>query len=252
MNNVKSLKEIVKQLRSCGYTCEAGPLENNVDFQMLERIAGVEPERTLADSMEDARKAIMSAGNALCNLGKLAVRSPQEIRDDIIEQAKRDVAELVKWGTDTHKVDNTQGNLTYRHCHYLVSFEVNREKYTVVALIKRGFNIHNRRVAEKGIAKCAPDDCFNVHIGKAIALRRALGLEVPTEYLNAPQPTEVRVGDVIERTGTFEDTRGLRTITEIKARFKGKKSYKTVEGFGVTDEENVVRITDDSREEVAE
>ena len=49
----------------------------------------------------------------------------------------------------------------------------------------------------RGIAKAAPDDCFNVHIGKAIALHRALGLEVPDEYLNAPQPTEVRVGDAV-------------------------------------------------------
>lgn len=52
-------------------------------------------------------------------------------------------------------------------------------------------------VISKGIAKCASSDCFNVHIGKAIALRRALGHQVPTEYLNAPQPTEVHVGDVV-------------------------------------------------------
>ncbi len=52
-------------------------------------------------------------------------------------------------------------------------------------------------VRDRGIAKATPDDCFNIHIGKAIALRRALGLAVPDEYLNAPQPTEVRVGDFV-------------------------------------------------------
>src|SRR5690606_8877993 len=52
-------------------------------------------------------------------------------------------------------------------------------------------------VLEKGFAVCAPDDCFNVHIGRAISLRRALGLKVPAVYLQAPNPTEVRVGDIV-------------------------------------------------------
>src|SRR5690606_31968390 len=72
------------------------------------------------------------------------------------------------------------------------------EKRTVVCLLK-GFRIPV--IYAKGIAKCAPGDCFNVHIGKAIALRRALGLKVPSDYLNAPQPTEVRVGDVVKFDG---------------------------------------------------
>ena len=34
-----TLKEIVEQLRMCGYVCEAGPLENNVAFIELVRMA---------------------------------------------------------------------------------------------------------------------------------------------------------------------------------------------------------------------
>lgn len=34
-----TLKEIVEQLKSCGYECEAGPLENNVAFMELEEMA---------------------------------------------------------------------------------------------------------------------------------------------------------------------------------------------------------------------
>jgi hypothetical protein len=34
-----TLKEIVEQLRSCGFECEAGPLENNVAFIALEKRA---------------------------------------------------------------------------------------------------------------------------------------------------------------------------------------------------------------------
>ncbi|GIN66364.1 hypothetical protein J41TS2_17850 [Bacillus sonorensis] len=74
-----------------------------------------------------------------------------------------------------------------------ITFNVNRESRTVEAVAKKP----NSRTAFYGTAVCAPNDCFNVHIGEAIALHRALGLEVPDEYLNAPQPTEVRVGDVI-------------------------------------------------------
>jgi hypothetical protein len=170
MTNVKSLKEIVEQLRSCGYTCEAGPLENNADFQLLERIAGVS-KYTLGGLIAQCETAMT--------------------RDEIVEKAKRDVAELAdgKWTSD--------GSLLYiapnRKGSYLQTI-VNKEKRTVVALLigKSSGKVHAR-----GIAKCDPSDCFNVHIGKAIGLRRALGLEVPAEYLNAPQPTEVRVGDIV-------------------------------------------------------
>jgi hypothetical protein len=102
----------------------------------------------------------------------------QKRRDEIIEKAKRDVAYIPS---------------QYGFNGYNFEFIVNKEKRTVVVLRR----YRDGHVLSHGIAKCAPDDCFNVHIGKAIALRRALGLEVPDEYLNAPQPTEVRVGDVI-------------------------------------------------------
>ncbi|MGO0713338.1 hypothetical protein P5408_011000 [Bacillus subtilis] len=104
-------------------------------------------------------------------------KSAQARRDEIVEQAKADVSDLSKRDIG--------------HDH---EFIINTEKRTVVDLRKlRGCT----NIVRRGIAKCAPDDCFNVHIGKAIALRRALGLAVPDEYLNAPQPTEVRVGDFI-------------------------------------------------------
>lgn len=105
-------------------------------------------------------------------------KSNQQKRDEIVAQAKEDAADLVR-----------------RHFVSKADFIVNAAKRTVVAL---GKSLIDGRILRRGIAKCAPDDCFNVHIGKAIASRRALGLEVPAEYLNTPQPTEVRVGDIIE------------------------------------------------------
>ncbi|MDL5023749.1 hypothetical protein [Bacillus velezensis] len=44
MAEFKTLKEIVEQLKVCRYECEAGPLENNVAFQKLAALAGVEDE----------------------------------------------------------------------------------------------------------------------------------------------------------------------------------------------------------------
>lgn len=267
MNNVKSLKEIVKQLRSCGYTCEAGPLENNVDFQMLERIAGYVPaehafgecvgkriekakQRAVSDTADDLFAQLMSMPPH-----RPKPKSPQEIRDDIIEQAKRDVAEIVKRGIDVKAKGGSDGNETYRDSFYEVIFNVNKEKRTVVSLIKgatgdgRVFGVRHR-----GIAKCAPDDCFNVHIGKAIALRRALGLEVPAEYLNAPQPTEVRVGDIVktfEHSGAHHSTFKVENVRfEVdEIRLKKRKNSALYTEF-LPDLGDC--IIDDSREEVTE
>ncbi|MCY9008380.1 hypothetical protein MOE50_05105 [Bacillus inaquosorum] len=44
MDEFKTLKEIVEQLKDCGYECEAGPLLDNVAFQKLMDLAGVDAE----------------------------------------------------------------------------------------------------------------------------------------------------------------------------------------------------------------
>lgn len=118
-------------------------------------------------------------------------KTAQERRDEIVEQAKADIDGLKK--NHRYRVPDVNSRRCYFICY--AEFIVNREKRTVVALL-RGVDSHE--IFARGIAKAAPDDCFNVHIGKAIALHRALGLEVPDEYLNVPQPTEVREGDVVQ------------------------------------------------------
>lgn len=184
MVKVKSLKEIVGSLVDCGYTCEAGPLKNNVDFQLLAQIAGYP-----TGGFVSKHTAVLHKGETVVPAG----RTPQQQRDDIIEQAKRDVAEL-KQSDGYYRVQYAEGHTKICNAEFIV----NNEKRTVVALLRGKYT---KKVWAKGIAKCAPTDCFNAHIGKAIALRRALGLEVPAEYLNAPQPTEVRDGDIIKRHG---------------------------------------------------
>ncbi|MEK3887314.1 hypothetical protein [Bacillus sp. FSL K6-3431] len=163
--------------------------------------------------------------------------TPQQIRDNTIERAKADVEKITEDGTF---------NLTFKYGDEQklggvlseVGFEINREERLVTAVIR---NHAFGNVIEKGFAICAPDDCFNVHIGKAISLRRALGLEVPTEYMNAPSPTEVRVGDVVKHEGwtTSKSVKpnGFVSISTIR--------IKTAD-FLVS--RGQVRIIDDSRE----
>lgn len=139
------------------------------------------------------QEGFRSAKQAQRKLAKINTeKSAQARRDEIVEQSKADVEKLSNYGDGVRYVTGTGSVATCK-----VEFVVNSDKRAVVALLK---GLRTGKVYAKGIAKAAPDDCFNVHIGKAIALRRALGLKVPDEYLNAPQPTEVRVGDVVRST----------------------------------------------------
>jgi hypothetical protein len=163
--------------------------------------------------------------------------APRQLtRDDIIEMAKRDVADLLE---QYHP-------LTDCPMWAYVKFVVNREKRTVVALI---YDLALNYVKKRGIAKCHPDDCFNAHIGRVIALRRALGLEVPDEYLNAPHPTEVRVGDKIRLKCIGHPFDGkIETVKGFYARSDGRTCILTKESIGhVTDE--YYDIIDDTRED---
>ncbi|NRF01225.1 hypothetical protein HRF55_10515 [Bacillus subtilis] len=161
-----------------------------------------------------------------------AEKSAQARRDEIVEQAKADAEELAnKYGYYYAYGRNTKAE-----------FIVNCEKRTVVTILRW---IADGQIVAKGIAKTAPDDCFNVHIGKAIALRRALGIPVPDEYLNAPQPTEVRVGDFIS------DDSGVHKALVIE-----DDSWPPFSGGAAIYLKNAQtyahKIIDDSREEVSE
>lgn len=172
---------------------------------------------------EDARRQLNAKDPAV---------SAQARRDEIVEQAKADAEELAnKYGYYYAYGRNTKAE-----------FIVNCEKRTVVTILRW---IADGQIVAKGIAKTAPDDCFNVHIGKAIALRRALGIPVPDEYLNAPQPTEVRVGDFIS------DDSGVHKALVIE-----DDSWPPFSGGAAIYLKNAQtyahKIIDDSREEVSE
>ncbi|XRD24084.1 hypothetical protein AABM34_17015 [Lysinibacillus fusiformis] len=114
--------------------------------------------------------------------------TPNQQRAEIIEKAKKFV-EKVSSRQSSWAV-NENGNETYQQKCTFNDFIINNEKRTVVVLVK---GEDSGKIFEKGIAKCNPSDVFNEHIGKAIALGRALGLDV-SEFEQAVQPIEIVKG----------------------------------------------------------
>lgn len=85
-------------------------------------------------------------------------------------------------------------------------FIVNTDKRTVVCLLREQLGT---RLVDKGIAKCVTGDVFNADIGKAIALAKALKVDIPQEFLKAVQPT-VAPGQVfkVNESVSKKDVRG--------------------------------------------
>lgn len=106
-------------------------------------------------------------------------------RAQVIAKASADVAELLRIGRD---VDSELAEpVDFQGVFFSVKFHVNREKRSATALVFRG-TAASTIPEMKFTAKCSPADVFHAEIGKAIALRKALGLTVPSEYTDAPQP----------------------------------------------------------------
>lgn len=148
--------------------------------------------------------------------------TPNQQRAAIIEQAKKFVEDNKTEITGEALYGKHKGTVhTWRNIYVFanksgkhacnVEFVVDAEKRTITALM-RGVDTNN--IYEEATAKCNPSDVFNEHIGKAIALGRALCLDV-SEFEQAVQPTEFAIGQEIEYT--HEIRKGeKRTIESIR------------------------------------
>lgn len=105
-----------------------------------------------------------------------------------------------------------------------VQFIINEEKRTVVCLL-RGYM--SGRVFHRGKAKAMNGDCFNVHIGKAISLAKALKKPIPKEFIDAPQPEGLEVGDVVSYHGwdvnLFQVRKIISSVSVELNSFPGRK-----------------------------
>lgn len=127
-------------------------------------------------------------------------KSPNEKRAEIIEKAKMFIENAIERGRygDSPNVDN--GHEYYREHYFDVDFCVKNNKVTALVFLNDcvGERFENKP-ALIGRSSCAPDDVFNKYIGMAIALGRALGLDV-SEFERAVQPTEFAVGQMVAYT----------------------------------------------------
>ena len=159
--------------------------------------------------------------------------APKLTREEVVEKAKLDVAQITEYASNNK--GNLAGNFTYQSLKSTPEFVVNSEKRTVVALVR----VHGTKsIHGKGVAKCDPDDCFNSHIGRAIALRRAFDLMIPHVYLKAPQPTVVQAGDIVLDAG-----RELPVVDTSVSPFTNRRICHTTSIAALSS-----TIIDDSRE----
>lgn len=126
--------------------------------------------------------------------------TPNQQRAAIIEKAKQFIDEAMNQGKDGSPISEL-GNETYQYKFFGVEFDVNESE--VKAFVYQNSSRDKRMKREPihvSVAKCSPNDVFNKHIGKAIALGRALGLDV-SEFEQAVRPNRRTDGMVIEWRG---------------------------------------------------
>ncbi|MBG9453283.1 hypothetical protein ABE61_04095 [Lysinibacillus sphaericus] len=145
--------------------------------------------------------------------------TPNQQRAEVIEKAKEFVEQLIERGKNRHSPKVDKGHTYYRKNFYNVDIHVKNNKVTALVFLT---NPNGKRLDNKpdliNRAICSPTDVFNEHIGKAIALGRALGLNV-SEFEQAVQPT-LAIGQIVYET---ED-----------------KTYRTIAESGVYSEESML------------
>lgn len=121
--------------------------------------------------------------------------TPNQQRAELIERV-REFVEKYKDKRLGHEEKHQIGNMTARNNYYETEFVVKGNRVTALVywLAYGEHRIGNPR--HVGRADCMPGEVFNEHIRKAIALARALEINVPEEFLNAVQPTEIVKGMV--------------------------------------------------------
>lgn len=162
--------------------------------------------------------------------------SPNAARHKVIEQAKAFVEN--KFMNDSEFGKHVQ----FEIFAVVPEFYVNREKRTVTCLLK---GAQSGSIKSKAIARTAPSDVFNIHIGKAIALAKALKQEIPHNFAYAPQPQEAEVGDKINYKGSIE-TLSAR-VPKYDNGVRGRLAFNTKESLGWLGD-NQFTLVDDSKE----
>jgi len=134
-----------------------------------------------------------------------------QTREEIVKEAIADVADLLGRGyssAHTPEIVEHVGTVILFNLDDRIDFFINKNKRVVVAKVwihASSGTASDNSYATTGIARCAPSDVFNEYVGKAIALRRALGLPVPAKYyeVGGMLPEGKQVGDIVDLRDVF-------------------------------------------------
>ncbi|MGE7113216.1 hypothetical protein [Lysinibacillus sp. NPDC047702] len=145
--------------------------------------------------------------------------TPNQQRAEIIEKAKKFVDEhKSKYRTEWNIVGHTVQILIYDSNGMLMMFRQ---------------------------ANCNPNDVFNEHIGKAIALGRALGLDV-SEFEQAVQPNEIVLGHIIVWNEVLDEPHKVVERNGDWFDFVNLKNNKNYNNFEYCEIEEVTTIINDT------
>lgn len=114
------------------------------------------------------------------------------------------------------------------------NFVVNTDKRTIVCLLKSA----SGTIRSKGISKCYPNEVFNTDIGKAIALARALEIDVPKEFMRAVQPDEILIGMKVQPTNqdTGKDVGEVCEVANYRFSYPGFKDGRYASSYKIIDD----------------
>jgi len=87
--------------------------------------------------------------------------------------------------------------LRFKMEHTNLFFVVQRKKRKVIAFLRKG-GFGNGKVLKRATSHCRKDETFNEFIGKSLAAYRLFEESIPSIYLDTPQPTEAKIGDIIQ------------------------------------------------------
>lgn len=138
----------------------------------------------------------------------MTMPTPNQQRAEIIEKAKKFVEKFTTPNSLSGEW-RAKGAISWNGYGVYPEFFVNENKRIVTLVFKGAGN--PKKILKRTFAKCNPSDVFNQHIGKAIALGRALNIDV-SEFEQAVQPNEIVVGHKIE--GKFNDFYEITAINE--------------------------------------
>lgn len=217
-----------------------------------QRITTLEQKVEAMQAEIDALKAAQSVGKTAEAIAKAIEKhspklTPNEQRKAIIDEAKAFVEKYSGIVEDSTTPYTTESGDT------IVKLYVNVEKRIVTA-IPHLVHVEMDLPQDKKFAKCAPDDVFNADIGKAIALGRALGLDV-SKFEKAVQPSEVVVGQVVDALEGNVKVFAVKPTHRTYGEGSGFKFSLVDEGFTfITEDDNeywtlledITKITDDS------